>query len=99
MEEGKTWGTVNEGHDGGMLVEALLICPPGRPRAAGNMQSLGCLPQGDPLGLQIVILVKEGRALGVIPAGAMIIVASWLVVDDGSHNDLLFHPSPLCRDG
>jgi hypothetical protein len=63
------------------------------------MQSLGCLPQGEPLGLQIVILVKEGRALGAIPAGAMIMVAAWLVLDDGSHNDLLFHPSPLCRDG
>jgi hypothetical protein len=37
-------------------------------RAAGNMQSLGGLTQGAPLGLQIVILVKEGRASGSIPA-------------------------------
>jgi hypothetical protein len=90
---------LKKSHDGGMLVEALLICPPCLQRAAGHMQSLSCLPQGEPLGLQIVILVKEGRALGAIPAGAMMMVASWLVLDNGSHNDLLFHPSPLCRDG
>jgi hypothetical protein len=99
MEEGQTWGTVKKGHDGGMLVEALLVRPPCPKRAAGNMQSLGCLTQGEPLGLQSVILVKECSASGAIPAWAMILVASLLVLDDGSHNDLLFHPSPLCRDG
>ena len=62
------------------------------------MQSLGYLPQRDLLGLQSVILVQEGRALGPIPAWAMLIIASLLVLDDGSHNDLLLHPSPLCRD-
>jgi len=90
---------VKKGHDGGMLVEALLVRPPCLQRAAGNMQSLGCLTQGEPLGLQIVILVKECSASGAIPAWVMIIVASLLVWDDGSHNDLLFYPLPLCRDG
>jgi hypothetical protein len=99
MSEGKTWGTVTKGHDGGMLVEALLVRPPCLKRAAGHMQSLGCLTQGESLGLQIVILVKECSASGAIPAWVMIIVASLLVLDDGAHNDLLFHPLPLCRDG
>ena len=81
-----------------MLVEALLIRPPCLKRAARNMQSLGCLPQGAPLSLQLMLLVKEGRTLGALPAWTMIIVASLLVLDDGSHNDLPLHPSPLCRD-
>jgi hypothetical protein len=99
MQEGKPRATVKKGHDGGMLVEALLVRPPCLKRAAGHVQSLGCLTQGAPLGLQIVILVKECSALGAIPAWTMSIVASLLVLDDSAHNDLLLHPSPLCRDG
>jgi hypothetical protein len=99
MEEGKPWGTVKKGHDGRRRVEALLVRPPGLQRAAGNMQSLGGLTQGEPLGLQIAILVKECSAAAAIPAGVMLIVASLLALDDGSHNDLLFYSSPLCRDG
>jgi hypothetical protein len=99
MSEGKTWGTVTKGHDGGMRIEVLVVRPPCLKRAAGHMQSLGCLTQGESLGLQIVILVKECSASGAIPAWVMIIVASLLVLDDGAHNDLLFHPLPLCRDG
>jgi hypothetical protein len=37
MQEGKTRGTVKKSHDGGMLVEALLIGPPCLQRAAGHM--------------------------------------------------------------
>ena len=64
-----------------MLVEALVVRPPCLQRAAGHMQSLGCLTQGKSLGLQIVILVKECGASGAIPAWVMIIVASLLVLD------------------
>src|SRR5205823_12470057 len=76
MEEGKTWGTVKKGHDGGRLVEAPLVRPPCLQRAAGHMPSLGGLTQGKSLGLQIAILAKECGASGAIPAWAMIIVAA-----------------------
>jgi hypothetical protein len=81
-----------------MVVEALLVRPPGLQRAAGNLKRLGRLTQGEPLGLQSEILIEEVRAWGAIPSwGAIImafaiIMALWMSLDDGSHSDLLLNP-------
>jgi hypothetical protein len=99
MQEGKTWATVKKGHDSRMLVEALLVRLPGLKRAAGNLQRLGRLTQGDPLGLQITILIEEGSASGAIPVWVTITIALWMGLDYGSHSDLLLHPLPCWCDG
>jgi hypothetical protein len=89
MQEGKPRATVKKGDNGRMLVEALLVGPPCLQRAAGNRKCLGRLTQGEPLGLQIAILIEDLSALGAIPAWVKISVASLLELDDGSHSDLL----------
>jgi len=66
--EGKTRGTVKKSHDSGMLVKTCLIHAPGLQRAAGHGERLGGLPQGEALGLQLAILIKECSASGAIPA-------------------------------
>ena len=68
MQEGKPRSTLKKGHDGGMLVEALLVRPPGLKRAAGNLKRLGRLTQGEPLGLQIEILIEELQRVGCDPS-------------------------------
>jgi hypothetical protein len=68
--------------------------------ASGHLKRLGRLTQGESLGLQSKILIEEVRTLGSIPAWVMISIASLRVLNDGSHGDLLFHPSPVyCRNG
>jgi len=47
------------------------------------------LTQGEALGLQIEILIKECSVSGSIPTWVTIIVASLLILDDGCHSDLL----------
>ena len=51
MQEGKTWGAVQKGHDRGARIEAVLVRPPRLQRAAGHVKHLGGLPLGEALGL------------------------------------------------
>jgi hypothetical protein len=51
-----------------MFVKTVLIRPPGLQRAAGHIKRLGGLTQGEPLGVQIAILIEEFRASGAIPS-------------------------------
>ena len=90
MQEGETGDTVKKGHDRGTLVEALLVRPPRLQRAAGHVKHLGRLTLGEPLGLQIAILLKQVSAFDAIPALVAILIASLLVLDYCSHSDLLF---------
>jgi hypothetical protein len=89
MHEGQPWDTVEKGHDGGMFVKTFLRRPPCLQRATGQIKRLGGLTQGEPLGVQIAILIEEFRASRAIPSWGAIIMASWLGLDDGSHSDLL----------
>ena len=68
MQEGQPRSTLKKGHDSRVLVEALLVGPPGLKRAAGNLKRFGRLTQGESLGLQSEILIEELSTLGSIPA-------------------------------
>ena len=96
MQEGQTWGTLQKGHDSGMLIEAFVIRLPCLKRAAGHLKLLGCLTLGDALGLQLEILIKAFSAFSAIPVWVAIVIASWLGLDYGAHSDLLCHPLPVC---
>ena len=103
MQEGETGDAVKKRHDRGTRIEALLVRPPRLQRAAGHVKHLGRLTLGEPLGLQIAILLKQLSAFDAIPALVAILIASLLVLDDCSHSYLLFHPSPcvyvMAKDG
>jgi hypothetical protein len=89
MQEGEPRRSVKKRHDCGTLVEALLVRPPGLQRAAGNLKHLGRLTLGDALGFAIDILLKQLSAFHAIPALVTILIATLLVMDDGSHSYLL----------
>jgi hypothetical protein len=89
MQEGKTWGTLKTGHDGGVFVQTFLIDPPRLKRATGNIKCLGGLTQGESLSLQIEILIEEFSASGTIPSWGAITIASGCGLDYGCHRDLL----------
>ena len=79
---------------------ALLVGSPGLKRAAGNVKRFGRLTQGESLGLQREVLIEELSTLSAIPAWGVLIIASLRVLDDGSHSDLLLHPShQYCSNG
>jgi hypothetical protein len=88
MQEGKAWGTLKKGHDGGVFIKTFLIRPPRPKRATGNIKGLGGLTQGKPLGLQIEILIEAFSALGAIPSRGVITIASGRGLDYGCHRDL-----------
>ena len=72
---------------------------PGLQGGSGNLKLLSSLTLGDALGSQLTILLEEVRTFESIPAWLAVIVALLRVLDDGSHSDLLFHPSPFDDDG
>jgi hypothetical protein len=53
------------------------------------MEPLGCLPLGGPLRLPSAVALKSLRTSDALPAWMTIVVASWRLVDDGSHGSLL----------
>jgi hypothetical protein len=95
MQEGQTWGAVKKGDHGWLRVETLLVGPPCLQCGAGNVKRLSRLTLGQALGLSITILRKTCRTLGAMPMRVAIMVASLLVLDDGSHGDLLVPSSAL----
>ena len=84
MQEGEPRDTLKKRHDGGMLVEALLVRPPGLQRAAGHLKRLGRLTLGEPLGLQSAILLKELSAFECDPSVGgdhrCLVAAYWMTV-------------------
>jgi hypothetical protein len=95
MQEGKPRGTVKKGDNRRVLVEALVVGSPGLQGAARHLKRLGRLTQGEPLGMQLTILIEELSTWGATPVLGAIIIALCTGLDYGSHSDLLFHPSPL----
>jgi hypothetical protein len=89
MQEGKTWSTLEKGHDGRVFIKTFLIGPPRLKRATGNLKCLGGLTQGEALSLQIEILIEAFSASGAIPPGGAISIASGCGLDYGCHGDLL----------
>ena len=63
--------------------------PPGLKGRSGNLELLGGLTLGDALSSQLSVLCKEVCTFKSIPAGLALRVALLLVLDDGSHSDLL----------
>src|SRR6266516_4677701 len=72
-----------------MFVKTVLRRPPCLQRATGHMKRLGGLTQGEPLGLQIAILIEESSASGAIPSWGKIIMASWFILFVGAYINLL----------
>ena len=90
MQEGKTGDAVKKRDDSRTRVEALLVCPPRLEHTAGHLKPLGRLTLGDTLGVQITIPRKQVSAFDMRPALVAILIATLLVLDDGSHSSLLF---------
>jgi hypothetical protein len=89
MQESQPWGTVEKGHDGGLFVKTVLRRPPCLQRAAGHIKRLGGLTQGEPLGLQVTIRRTQLSTFDAIPALVALILATWRLLDDCAHRDLL----------
>jgi len=99
MQEGKTRRAVKKRRHHWTRIEALLVGLPGLECGAGNLQHLRGVTLGDTLGVQITVLLKQVSTVESIPTWGTVSIASLLILDDGSHRDLLFHPSPLYCDG
>ena len=62
---------------------------PGLQGRSRHLELFGGLTFGDALGSQLPILLKEVCAFQSIPTGLAFGVTLLLIVDDGSHSDLL----------
>ena len=58
-------------------------------RGAGNLELFGGLTLGDALDSQLPVLLKEVRTFESIPAWLAVRGTFLLVLDEGSHSDLL----------
>src|SRR4029434_7738324 len=71
-------------------IEGVVPYAPGLQRRSRNLELCGGLTFGDALGSQLPVLLKEVRAFEAIPAWLALRVALLLVLDSGSHSDLLW---------
>src|SRR5215475_4479851 len=95
MEEGKPGYALKNRADLGTSIEPILPRAPRLQRGAGNVETVGGLPLGEPSGLQGVILLKECSASASLPSLVTITLAPWLRINASAHSALL--PSPwLC---
>jgi hypothetical protein len=62
MEAGQPGHTLKKRADLGTRIEPILPRRPRLQRGAGNVETVGGLPLGEPSGLQVVILLKECSA-------------------------------------
>ena len=81
--------------DSGACIEAFVVRPPGLQGAAGDLKDLRRVTLGEALSLQIAIPLQQTRAFAALPALVAIIVASWRLLDDCAHSDLLCPPFAL----
>ena len=93
MPEGETRHAVQNRDDSRTRVEALLVRPPGLPRATGDRKTPGRLTLGEALGLQIARRRKQIHACEALPALVAILVAVLCLWDYRAHSSLLF---PSC---
>jgi hypothetical protein len=92
MEEGETRHTLKKRHHLGTCIEPILPCVPGLQRGPGNVQPFGGLSLGQPLGVQVVILLEKFGAPDALPALMTINLAPLLIIDDSAHSYLLTQP-------
>src|SRR5262249_17940373 len=79
MEERETGNTLEKRHDSGTGVQAVLIHAPCLQGATGDVQHLGRLALGEPLGVSFAISFKQLSALKARPALIAILIATVLV--------------------
>jgi hypothetical protein len=89
VSERESGTALKELSDVGTNIESVMPHSPGLQSRSGNLEFLGGLPLGAALGAQLSVLCKELRAVESIPAWLALRVALSLVLDDGSHSDLL----------
>jgi hypothetical protein len=94
MHNGQTWRAVKKRHHSRVLIQALVVSPPGLKRAAGNLQHFGGLTLREALNLASNILLKQLRAFDPIPALVTITIAPGLDSDYRAPSDLLPKPLP-----
>ena len=70
-------------------IEGVVPYAPGLQGGSGHLKLLSRLTLRDPLSLQLKIVLKQVSSLETVPARLALRVALWLVLDDGSHRDLL----------
>jgi hypothetical protein len=73
----------------GTHIEAVVPDTPGLQSGSRHVELFGDLTLGEALSSQLSVLFKEVRALESIPMGLAFRVALLLVLDYGSHSDLL----------
>src|SRR4029453_6761981 len=87
----------------GAGIEPILPCAPRLQRGAGDLEPVGGLTLGEPLGLQVAILLKECSASASLPSLVTIPVATWLRIHDSAHSSLLTQPwlcvNVMAKDG
>ena len=95
MQEGEAWDALEKRDDSGACIEAFVVRPPGLQGAAGDLKDFRRVTLGETLSLQGARPLKQTRAFDAIPALVAIIVASWRILDDCAHSDLLCPPFAL----
>jgi hypothetical protein len=90
MCEGKSGTALKELGHLGTDIEGVVPPTPGLQGGSGNLKLFGGLTLGDPLNLQCEIVLKQVSSLETHPARLALRVAVLLVLDDGSHRDLLW---------
>jgi hypothetical protein len=71
-------------------IEGVVPEAPGLQGRSRNLELFGGLTFGEALDSQLPVRLKEVRAFEAIPAWLALRVALLLVLDDGSHSDLLW---------
>ena len=89
MQKSQTGDAVKKRHNRGMLIQVLLVHPPGLQGTAGHVQHLGRLTLGHPLGFELAIALTLLRPFEALPALMAIRIATLRVLDDCSHSYLL----------
>jgi hypothetical protein len=92
---GQPRGTVAKGHDGGMVVKTGLRRPPCLQRAAGHIERLGGVTQGEPRGVQRALRRTPRSPCTASPALVASRVAVLLLLADRSHRARLVPSFPL----
>src|SRR5215831_13972584 len=99
MEEGESGHTLKERDHLGTCIEAILPGAPGLERAPGDVKRLGGLTLGDPLRLQIAILVKQFGASHPLPSLLAVGIATLFIMEYSSHGYLLYQSASHVRSG
>src|SRR5713101_3942510 len=85
----KAWAALKERCDMRTAIEGVVPEAPGLQGRSRNLALFGGLTFGEALGWQLPVRLKEVRAFEAIPAWLALRVVVVLVLDDGSHSDLL----------